>query len=293
MNMLSLLFISLLFLQCSKKDTPVTDLPAPLLFDTIPVKAAVAPGMIDEASGIADSKSFPGHIWVQQDGGNTAHITLLSYNGTVQKRILLKSTYNRDWEDMAIGNGPVDGKNYIYIAETGDNNLAFSYSTIYRFEEPTATTDTIRTIDHINFIYPDGPHDAEAIFIDNTTKDIYIITKRDVKAKIYKLPYPQTTGTPATIVSVGELSFSGVTGAAASANGKEIILKTYTTVNYWKINGNESIETTLLQKPVTLGYTIEPQGEAVCFKNDNTGFFTLSEKPSFASSVTLNFYQRK
>jgi hypothetical protein len=293
MNFLSLLFIGLLFLECRKKDEPSPVLSAPLLFDTIPVTTPLAPGIVDEASGIADSKAFPGNIWVQQDGGNSAHLTLLSYSGAVQKKILLKSTFNRDWEDMAIGNGPQPGINYIYIAETGDNNLAFTYYTIYRFEEPTATTDTIRKIDHINFLYPDGPHDAEAIFVDNPTKDIYIITKRDAKSKIYKLPYPQNTATANKAIAVGELPFNGVTGAASSPDGKELIIKTYTTVDYWKVSGNETIETTLQKNSISLGYTLEPQGEAVCFKQDNTGFFTLSEKPVFASSVTLNLYKRK
>jgi hypothetical protein len=293
MRVLILLFISILFLQCRKDDKLPTVAPIQLIFDTIPVTAAVVPGMIDEASGMADSKAFPGHLWVQQDGGNSAHITLLSYNGAIQKKILLQSTFNRDWEDMAIGSGPEQGKNYLYLAETGDNNLAFSFYTIYRFEEPTATTDTIRSIDQIRFVYPDGPHDAEAIFIHNPTKDIYIVTKRDAKSKIYKLPYPQNTVTSNTAAAVGELSFTGVTGAAASADGKEIIIKTYSTVNYWRVNGSDAIETTLQTKPVTLGYKAEPQGEAICFKNDNTGFFTLSEKPFFAASVTLNLYKRK
>lgn len=288
---LSFILTGLLFIQCSKKEQ---ELPVPTLpFENTPVVTAIAPGMIDEASGIADSKTFPGSLWVQQDGGNPAALTLLSYNGTVQKKVHLKSTYNRDWEDMAIGNGPQQGVNYIYLAETGDNNLAFTYYTIYRFEEPSATTDTIRTIDHINFLYPDGPHDAEAIFLNNTTKDIYIITKRDAKSKIYKLPYPQDIGTANTAIAVGELPFNFVTGAAASADGKEILIKTYAAVNYWKVNGTETIETTLQKQPVVLGYTGEPQGEAICFMNDNAGFFTLSEKPSFAASVTLNLYKRK
>ena len=50
---------------------------------------------------------------------------------------------NRDWEDMASGDGPVAGENYIYIAETGDNLVHFPDYAIYRFIEPQPATDTV------------------------------------------------------------------------------------------------------------------------------------------------------
>jgi hypothetical protein len=37
---------------------------------------------------------------------------------------------------------------------------------------------------------------------------------------------------------------------------------------------------------------MEPQGEAVSFALDGSGFFTVSEK-GFANSVNINFYNRK
>ena len=286
---LSLTVSFLLFVQCRKKEQPVPVSP----FETTPVTAPVAPGIIDEVSGIADSKLNPGFLWAQQDGGNQAELFLISYNGNVQKKMHIKSAQNRDWEDMALGAGPVAGVNYIYIAETGDNNASYTNYSIYRFEEPSITTDTVSIFDKINFQYPDGAHDAEAILLDGNTKDIYIITKRDVKSKIYKLPYPQSTSSTSVAVEAGELSINGITAAALSSDGTEILLKTYTDVYYWKRKNNESIIAALKRDAITSGYVTEPQGEAICFKNDNTAFFTLSEKPFFATSVLLNMYKRK
>ncbi len=278
-------------MQCQKEvnSAQVTVLP----FEAVPVTTPVLPGTIDEASGIADSKSNTGFIWVQQDGGNPPELFLLSYTGTVQKKIPIKGVTNRDWEEMAVGNGPVAGTNYVYLAETGDNSATYTNYAIYRFAEPTLTTDTVFNTDKIVFQYPDGSHDAEAMLLDNSTKDIYLISKRDSASRIYKLPYPQSTTTTMIATLVGEMPFTGVSAAAASPDGKELLVKTYTNVYYWKRNAGETIGAALLRTPLALGYMLEPQGEAICFKNDNSAFLTLSEKPFFATSVTLNLYRRK
>jgi hypothetical protein len=87
------------------------------------------------------------------------------------------------------------------------------------------------------------------------------------------------------------LSFTGAVSAAISSTG-ELLIKTYTSLYYWKKLGNETMEDMFRKEPAIIAYQQEPQGEAVCFKNDNSGFYTLSERPSIVSSVSLNFYRR-
>ena len=72
---------------CGKKDH-ITD---PVVsFADVPLSKSIVPGQLDEASGIADSKANSGYLWVEQDGGNPNDITLLSYAGTVFKKINIK-----------------------------------------------------------------------------------------------------------------------------------------------------------------------------------------------------------
>lgn len=267
-----------------------TGLPADV-FETKPVSVPVKPGKLDEASGIADSKNFPGYLWVEQDSGNPSQIYLLSYKGEFFKKVKIKGATNRDWEDMALAAGPEKGKNYIYLADIGSNNMSATKYFIYRFPEPS--TDTVHTFDKIVFQYPDDSHDAEAMLVDNVTRDIYVITKRDKPSGIYKISYPQSTTDINKAAKVGSLPFSGVVSAAISPDGKELLLKTYTAIYYWKRKPGQSLEQTLQTAPVQLSYQLEPQGEAICFKQDNSGFFTLSEKPSFINKVNLDFYKRK
>lgn len=262
-------------------------------FADTPFLVTIKSGQVDEASGIADSKSHPGFLWVEQDSGNPTDLFLLSYTGTILKKVHGKGMQNRDWEDMATGSGPDVNKNYLYIADIGDNNLQYGSYAIYRFEEPANFTDTVVLWDKIIFRYPDGAHDAEAILLDNETKDLYIITKRDVKSKLFKLAYSQYTSDTITAFLITELPFTGVVSAALSSDGKEIIVKTYSTLYYWKRQQGETIPGVLQKPPVTLSYNIEPQGEAICFNKENSGFYTLSERPAQINTVGLNFYKRK
>jgi hypothetical protein len=281
-------FLLIVLLSCSNdhEDTPAK-------FVSTPVSLRITPGAIDEVSGIADSKANAGNLWVEQDGGNSNDIFLLSYAGAVVKKINIKSSANRDWEDIVIGNGPAPGINYLYLADIGDNNRVFSEYTIYRFEEPLATTDTVFNCTKIRFKYADGSHDAESILVDKSSKDIYIITKQDAGSRIYKLAYPQDVTITNTAAYVGSLPFNEVVSAASSPAGDELLVKTYTSLYYWKRSTNETIEQALQRNPTSLTYQFEPQGEAICFRNDNSGFYTLSERPSMVAEVKLNFYGRE
>lgn len=94
-------------------------------------------GILSESSGVAASKQNPGYLWTEEDSGNPAEIQLVNKQGDVAGRYTLAGVTNRDWEDIAVGPGPIPGTSYIYVAEIGDNQLRYPVKTIYRFPEPT------------------------------------------------------------------------------------------------------------------------------------------------------------
>ena len=264
-----------------------------LPFEDIPKLFPVAPGVIDEASGIADSYANPGFLWVELDSGNPPVLHLLKHDGRLGKSIFLKGVSNRDWEDIALSAGPEEGKKYLYVAETGDNNQAYAQYAIYRLIEPGSTVDTVAHVDKISFRYPDGSHDAEAILVDGASKDIYIFTKRDNLSKVYKLSYAEYNAPglhSATFVM--DLPYKGVVSAAISPAQDEIFIKTNSKVYYYTHKSSESIEHALQQPYKILPYQVEAQGEAICFSNTHAGYFTLSEK-SLLPRAQLNFYKRR
>ncbi|MEJ7911508.1 MAG: hypothetical protein WKF70_00030 [Chitinophagaceae bacterium] len=272
---------------CEKSPPSTSSFP----FAPVPAITSIVPKVADEVSGIADSKLNNGTLWLQEDSGNPTELQLLKYDGTFLKKIFIRNVQNRDWEDLALAPGPVNTINYLYIADIGDNNAQHNNYTIYRFPEPTAAADTVEIADKITFRYPDTAHDAETLFVDPLTRDIYIVTKRDLLSKVYKLAYPQTLLNAIDAKPVATLSFSGAVGGAISGNGNEVIIKTYTGLNYWQRKPNETIEAMLQREPLSLPYKQEPQGEAVCFSSSDAGFFTLSER-GFAPSVGIHFYKR-
>lgn len=260
-------------------------------FSINPQVFSVSKPALTEASGIADSKANPGYLWVQQDSGNPPDLELLQHNGAWLKTIHLANVVNRDWEDIVLSTGPKPGGQYLYIAETGDNLLVHSDYAIYRLEEPVTATDTVNNIDKITFFYPDGSHNAEAILVDPDTKDIYIITKVDTKSRVFKLAYPYSTTVINKAELAGSLPYNFAVSASIAPSGKEIVIKTYDAIYYYTRTAGETIMQALSREPLKLPYEQEPQGEAIVFASNDSGYYTLSEK-ALASSVKLYFYKR-
>lgn len=255
------------------------------IFKANPVEKTVEP-LIEESSGMAHSNVNAGNVWVQEDSGRPTQLWLVAHDGQVAHKVYLKNTTNRDWEEMALS-GPD-----LFIGDIGDNNNKYLEYTFYQFPEPARATDTVTTIKAIRFAYPDGSHDAEAFLVDPQTKDIYIITKQDVPSRLYKLAFPYSYTIKNTATLVGSLKYSGIVSAALSPDGTEILLKTYTSVYYYARKNNETMVEALQKDFINIPYQVEPQGEALTFAADNSGFYTLSEK-GLAKTVSLNFYQRK
>jgi hypothetical protein len=264
------------------------------VFSETPTANPITPsGQLDEASGLADSHKQPGLLWTHGDAASPDEIYLLNRQGKLVGTV--KTPFNNyDWEDVAIGPGPQTGETYLYIADIGDNGSSQDIKRIYRFPEPSSPTATITAFDRIQFRYPDGAFDAETILLDPLTKDLFVVTKWLPKARLYRLPYPQSTNEVITAQKVGEMTVgSDLTGGSISVTGTEIVVRGYLAINYWKRKTTESVGEVLLRAPnKTLPYLFEPQGEAICFAKDNNGYFTLSER-NIAPSVNLYFYARK
>ncbi|TRX58692.1 hypothetical protein FNH22_12500 [Fulvivirga sp. M361] len=248
---------------------------------------------INEASGLEASIKNPGLLWTHNDSGDTARIFLIHENGQDVKTFYLSGLQNRDWEDLTLGPGPEKGENYLYIAEMGDNKAIHEYQYIYRFKEPSRDDDVMITdVDVIRFQYPDGNRDAECLMVDPLTADLYIVSKREQNVHLYNMAYPQSTSETVIPKNVGTLHFHKIVAGDISADGQEIIMKTYDRILYWKRKENNDIKETLLTPPIDVPYQPEPQGESIAWNVDDSGFYTLSEEPG-EKEAEVYFYQRK
>ncbi|GAB3886569.1 PE-PGRS family protein [Spirosoma agri] len=290
MRILIVLCLVLAVFSC-KLEIPETDLTQ---FSPTPTTASVSAGRIDNVSGMADSRSQPDNIWIVQGSGSPAALTLLGHDGTIKGTLDVPRFSNRDWADLAIGPGPNQGTNYLYIADIGDRNLQSSIYQIYRLPEPSTLQTAITQIERINFRYPDGPQDARAMFVDALSGDIFIVTNRVPNARLYRIAYPQNIDEIAIAEAFGEIPVETlVTGAAASSDGREVVLRTYSQGVYWKRAVGQTFDDAMQKsnsRPAPL--VAEPRGEAICFDKDGSGYFTISQKTT-TDAVNLYYFGKQ
>ena len=247
---------------------------------------------LEEASGLAASVANPGMLWTLNDNGNPAEVFLIDQHAGIRLVCKLATVRNRDWEDIAIGAGPEEGKNYVYVADIGDNEAQHEFKVIYRFVEPVLSQEKeiiITEYDTLAMRMPDGKRDAETLLIDPLTHDLFIVSKRENNVGLYRSPYPFTRDTT-TLEKVSTLHLTAIVGGSISADGQEVLLKNYGKVFYWKKSNNESLSNLLSNQPIELDYEREPQGEAIAWSRDGGEFYTLSE--SHDGKASLIVYKR-
>ncbi|MFQ5641123.1 MAG: hypothetical protein ACE5IR_24360 [bacterium] len=252
---------------------------------------------LQELSGLAASRKNPGVLWTHNDSGGKNRIYAIDSNGRHLGTFVIAGVRARDWEDIAVGPGPVKGQQYLYIGDIGDNRSRYDLKYIYRIPEPEINLDEapieliLRDAETITCQYPDGRRDAETIMVDPLTKDIYIISKRESNVRVYRAPFPQSTSQVVTLEYTATLNLHNVVGGDISSTGDEIIIKTYGEIYYWSKSSNEDCSEVFGKKPVSVPYIPEPQGEAVCWQVDGLGYYTISEKVGGIQSH-LYFYPR-
>jgi hypothetical protein len=249
------------------------------------------PAELSETSGLALSRTRSGVLWTHNDSGNEPVVFAIDTIGRILGRVRVTGAALLDWEDMATG--PCPSGHCLYIADIGDNPRARSAIGVYIVPEPdpsTAATDSARLI---LARYPDGPQDAEAIFVLPDTS-IYLITKgRHGAIALYRFPPgPRQSGQVAVLERVREIdgrprnSRDWVTGASASPNGRWVAVRSYRSLVLFE-TGN-LVGTALLQfTRFDLTRLRERQGEAVAVNDSGEVWLTSeSEVRRFRPTMT-------
>ena len=264
---------------------------------------------IMEASGIAASRKNPGYFWVTNDSdAKGPMLYLIDSLGKGKKEYLLSGAVHRDWEDLAVVN-ELDGSATVYVADFGDNFQDNPNYAIYWFKDLAITSNPYTVLTDINkltFHLPDGFRDMETLLIDQKSKDIFVISKRENSKRLYKIPAAKVlNGTTVTAEYIQDLTFSTpfssdlkvqqayyLTGGSVSPDNSEILIRNYIGIYYWKRKTGESIPEALLRSAKAVPYQLEPQGEGVAFSLDGSGYYTISESPDL-TPAHLYYYKKK
>jgi hypothetical protein len=211
---------------------------------------------IPESSGLAVSRRTPGLIWSHNDSGNDEVLFALDAAGAVRARVRVGARM-RDWEDISAARCP--SGDCLYLADIGDNRLTRRQVQIYRVPEPAAgDADTARP-ETFNATYPDGPHNAEAMFVVDA--NVYIVT-RDRVGGVYRAAITPSAGRELALQRVGQLGLAAVSDAETSRDGASVVVRTsHEAVLYRTADLQRGASTPYLRIPIDgLG---EPQGEGV------------------------------
>ena len=90
---------------------------------------------INEASGVAVSRKNSDVLWTHNDKGDSNRVFACNSQGKHLGVYSIGGATNRDWEDIAVGPGPVSGQQYLYVGEIGDNSAKYDLKHIYRVPE--------------------------------------------------------------------------------------------------------------------------------------------------------------
>lgn len=223
------------------------------------------PETVHESSGLALSAGGDA-LWTHNDSGEPL-LHLVGTDGTPRGQVRVAGATVTDWEDVAAGTCPGGGR-CLYVADIGDNQAARPRITLWRVPEPAAGDAQTRPAEALIAEYPDGPHDAEAMFV-MPDGGVHVVTKGETgHVAVYRLPRTARPGTPARLEQVAELRAGNVprreriTGAAAAPDGRWIVLRTLDALSFYRAGG---LSAGRMGQPLT--YDLKPlnekQGEAV------------------------------
>lgn len=271
---------------------PLQDLLGSSRYEAAKPLGTITDAQLTEISGLAPSRTTRGVWWVHNDSGDQPRIFAVNNRGQLLARFTVTEAKNVDWEDMASGPGP-DGKPALYLADIGNNSASRGELTLYRVAEPSFAKATSKNIligeteaaEALPFRYPDGKHDAEAIFLDPQSGRPYIVTKKMTPpCAVYRFPMPLQPGKTVTLekVKTGKAiqpisQLALVTGAATSPDGRRVVIRTYFTALELARTGGK-FETLFNAEPQTIKIPLEKQGEAISYTADGKALVTTSEK---------------
>ncbi len=192
----------------------------------------------------------------------------------------------RDPEDVA--QAP-DGT--LWVSDTGDNITSQTHrTTVALWQVPKNGSAPVI----YRLTYPDGPHDAEALFFTPAGTPVVVTKEVAGIAGLYEPSRPMQARTAAGVPmrKVGEFApvprnvsnpfgLVGevlVTGAATSPDRRRVALRTYSAVYEWDVPDGDPVKAITTTAPRVTALPDEPQGESIAYTVDGSGFLTVSDQ---------------
>jgi hypothetical protein len=270
---------------------------------------------VPESSGVVASRRNPGIYWTHNDSGPypprvwAFRLAAADRDRKIARHmgwVELPGSRPVDWEDIAWGPG-----DRIYLLDGGDNPPCDrTDKRILRFVEPAIAADgppvTMRVpFEQLRFEYPaaDRPDrpaqadaerfDAEALFVDPASEDLYVVTKRRTNnvpaARVYRLPAKRIQWNARAvhvIEFVTELTAAiplMPTGADVDPDGRRVVIRDYLAAYVFTAPAGEPLKRAFEARPQVVSLFGEVLGEGIAFSLDGRELITTCEVGSKAA----------
>ncbi|SNT33423.1 hypothetical protein SAMN05421812_104560 [Asanoa hainanensis] len=262
---------------------------------------AITDSKLVELSGLVATKA--GYVTVNDstDVSSREKVFFLDKKCKVTDSVSYPGGGPRDTEDLALS---PDGKT-LWVADTGNNITSDDLrESIVLWSLPA---DGSKQPTLHRFVYPDDkPRDAEALVMTGTGAGTpLVITKSAGPAELFvpasaiksgnstgvpmkkvgDVTVPKTE-TPNLLNAAGRLT---VTGAARSADGTKVVLRTYADAFEWDVADGGDVVAALTggTAPRITGLT-DPFGEAISYTTDGKQFVTVSDGGNLGDDPEIN-----
>jgi len=247
---------------------------------------------LDDASGLAASRKFPGILYAHNDHGDRPRLFAINEsNAHVVAVLEISPAYNYDWEDIAVGPCTKEySRSCIYISDDGEYNHA-DERTIYRVVEPDIMQHQTLAPDAVlKFNWTE--HGSKTLLVDPEANVFVISAMLGGRGMIVNLPILSWGQPNPVFVESGdyvgiESDTTDPNAGDISPDGNEVILKTMDDVYYWSVPDHDYMSA-LTHRGQLLGNYSDHNGQGLCFSADGQAFYTLAE----GSHKTLYKYTR-
>lgn len=266
-----------------------------------------------EASGLVASRRHSDVFWSHNDGDDGVLFAIAADGGDLGVHELDAEDVDDidDIEDIALISG-AEGSD-ILLADIGDNGADRSSIHVYRFPEPDPSSPgpigEVGEVEVLEFVYPDRPHNAETLLVDEASNRVVIVTKEQLAgdgipddlgetapSHIFEGPLDAGAGSPVELRAVGTIDMADLetrsekspwhparllgaagvpTAGDVSPDGALVALRTYETVWLWPRSAEHTVAEALLGEPCEVKAAFELLGESIAFTPD--GLVTLAE----------------
>jgi hypothetical protein len=249
--------------------------------------AEVDDDRINESSGLSRSLAHADRFWTHNDG-NSPRLYCISKQGETVGIIKLEGAAFDDCEDIA--SFTRGGKNYLLLADAGDNEFNRREYRLHLLEEPTLQPEETKKKKKkrpqdvsvemtIDFRYPDGPHDCEGVAVDAAAGKVYLATKEPARGtRVYELDLPmQPSAEPLTAKLIARLEISRTAAMDISPDGRRAVFSTDSYIFEFARKENEDWAAALSRQACRLPTPRRENGESICYGADGKTLYLTSE----------------